>query len=156
MNITFEIASKKDIESLVQLRIAYMVADHGSVSEIEKESMKKQLPDYFSRKLGNELIPFIARFGTKIVGVAYLHIIEMPASPSVPHGLRGEVLNVYVDPDFRRQGIGSRIMSNLVEYARCHELDRIELSATQEGSFLYKKVGFVEKVDKYIPMQIKL
>ena len=67
-----------DIDELIRLRISYMIDDFGSVSEAEKEGMEKQLPDYFARKLGTELIAFVARDNGKIVSVAYLHIIEMP------------------------------------------------------------------------------
>lgn len=70
-------ATKSDINELVRLRIAYMVDDFGNVSDYEKECMERQLPDYFARKLGDELIAFIAKDGDKIVSVAYLHIIEM-------------------------------------------------------------------------------
>lgn len=58
MSITFEQATKADIDELIRLRIEYMIADFGSVSDFERESMEKQLPDYFERKLGTELIAF--------------------------------------------------------------------------------------------------
>ena len=80
MNIIFEEASKDDIEELIRLRIAYMIDDFGGVSDHERECMEKQLPDYFNRKLGNELIAFIAKDDNRIVSVAYLQIIEIPAN----------------------------------------------------------------------------
>ena len=61
--ITFDIAKEEDIEELIRLRIAYMKDDFGSVSEEEKAGMESQLPDYFKRKLGTELIAFTARDG---------------------------------------------------------------------------------------------
>ena len=73
--ITFDIAKEEDIEELIRLRIAYMKDDFGSVSEEEKAGMESQLPDYFKRKLGTELIAFTARDEGRIVSVAYLHII---------------------------------------------------------------------------------
>ena len=64
-----------------------MIDDFGGTSDHEKECMEKQLPDYFSRKLGSELIAFIARDDKQIVSVAYLHIIEMPANSMLLNGL---------------------------------------------------------------------
>ena len=75
MNITFDEATKEDINELIKLRIAYMIDDFGSVTEHEKECMETQLRDYFDRKLGDELVAFAARDGRRIVSVAYLHII---------------------------------------------------------------------------------
>ena len=45
--LEYGLATKDDIEELIQLRIAYMIDDFGSVSEDEKEGMEKQLPEYF-------------------------------------------------------------------------------------------------------------
>ena len=80
MSIIYEEADKEDIDELIRMRIAYMMDDFGSVSDQERKGMETQLPDYFSRKLGTELIAFVAKYGERIVSVAYLHIIEMPAS----------------------------------------------------------------------------
>ena len=41
MGIVFTEATKADIDELVKLRIAYMVADFGKVSDYEKECMEK-------------------------------------------------------------------------------------------------------------------
>ena len=75
MNIVFGQADLSDIDELIRMRIAYMIDDFGSISDEEREGMEKQLPDYFARKLGTELIAFVAKDGNRIVSVAYLHII---------------------------------------------------------------------------------
>ena len=67
MELTFDTATSKDISELVRLRIAYMKDDFGSVSQEEKNGMEKQLPDYFKRKLGTELIVFTARAKKKLL-----------------------------------------------------------------------------------------
>ena len=86
VSIEFGEATKEDIEQLVELRIAYMLDDFGKISEEERACLEKQLPEYFSKKLGTELIAFVARSGEKIVSVAFLHIIEMPANVMVLNG----------------------------------------------------------------------
>ena len=101
MSIVFDTADKNDIKELIRMRIAYMVDDFGSVSDIEKESMEKQLPEYFERKLNTELVAFVAKDGEMIVSVAYLHIIEMPSNSILLNGLYGEVLSVYTLPEYR-------------------------------------------------------
>ena len=144
MNIIYTEANKNDIDELIDLRIAYMKDDFGSVSDEEKEGMKKQLPDYFNRKLGDELIAFVAKDEDTIVAVAYLHIIEMPANSILLNGLYGDVLSVYTKTEYRGKGICTQLMKNLVEYGRKIGLGRIDLSATKEGYPIYKKVGFKE------------
>ena len=155
MNIIFDEASKDDIKELVRLRIAYMIDDFGGVSDHERECMEKQLPDYFNRKLGNELVVFIAKDDNRIVSVAYLHIIEMPANSILLNGLYGEVLNVYTEPEYRGKGLCTQLIKNLIEDGKKRGLGRVDLSATKEGYPIYKKVGFVDKEHRYTDMRYK-
>ena len=155
MNILFDEASKDDIKELVRLRIAYMIDDFGGLSNHERECMEKQLPDYFNRKLGNELVVFIAKDDNRIVSVAYLHIIEMPANSILLNGLYGEVLNVYTEPEYRGKGLCTQLIKNLIEYGKKRGLGRVDLSATKEGYPIYKKVGFVDKEHRYTDMRYK-
>ena len=155
MNILFCEASKDDIEQLIRLRIAYMIDDFGGVSDHEKKCMEKQLPDYFDRKLGDELIAFVAKEGNRIVSVAYLHIIEMPANSILLNGLYGEVLSVYTEPEYRGKGLCTKLIQNLVDYGKKRGLGRVDLSATKEGYPIYAKVGFVDKEQRYTDMRYR-
>ena len=74
--IIYDTANKNDIPELIRLRIAYMIDDFGSISEREEKSMREQLPDYFERRLGKELVAFVARAEGRLVAAAYLLIIE--------------------------------------------------------------------------------
>lgn len=156
MGIEFGIATKEDIKELIRMRIAYMIDDFGFVSDIERKGMETQLPDYFNRKLGTELIAFVAKNEDRIVSVAYLHIIEMPANSILLNGLYGEVLSVYTEPDYRGKGLCSKLMNNLVEYGKNKGLGRIDLSATDDGYPIYAKIGFKEKDHRYRDMRYKL
>jgi len=154
--MVFDIAGYDDIPELIRLRIAYMIADFGSVSDDVRENMERQLPDYFERKLNKELIAFVARDEGRLLAAAYLLIVEKPASSLLPTGWSGEVLSVYTEDSYRGKGICTKLMSNLVDYGREHGLDRICLMATKDGYPVYKKVGFEDKVSHYTDMIIHL
>ncbi len=156
MDIKYVEATKEDINELIRLRLAYMKDDFGSVTDRERTAMETQLPDYFDRKLGTELIAFVAKDGDKVVSVAYLHIIEMPANSLLLNGLYGEVLNVYTEPEYRGKGICTKLMNNLVEYGKKAGLGRIDLSATDDGYPIYAKIGFKDKEHRYRDMRYKL
>ena len=155
MDIKYDIATKDDIDELIRLRIAYMVDDFGSVSEEERAGMEKQLPDYFARKLGSELIAFVARDADIIVSVAYLHIIEMPANSILLNGIYGDVLSVYTEHEYRGKGLCTKLMENLIEYGKKIGLGRIDLKATGDGYPIYKKVGFEDAENRYKDMVLK-
>ena len=153
MSIVFEQASSADIDELIRMRIAYMADDRGTVSDSEREAMKRQLPDYFARKLGTELIAFAAKDQSRIVSTAFLHIIEMPANSVLPNGLYGVVLNVYTEPDYRGRGLCTGLLKELIAYGKERGLGRIDLQATPEGAPIYRKAGFIEKDKQYTDMR---
>ena len=66
-NVIFDMVGKDDISELVRLRIAYMIDDFGTISEYERQCMEEQLPGYFDRRLGKELIAFAARAEGRLV-----------------------------------------------------------------------------------------
>ncbi len=156
MDMIFDQAGKDDIDELIRLRLAYMNDDFGLVSEHEKNCMETQLKDYFARKLGTELIAFVARDNETLVAVAYLLVVEMPANSGLLSGLYGVVMNVYTEPEYRKQGICTKLLKDLIEYGKSHGLGRIELSATENGYPIYKKLGFTEKSTKYKDMRLTL
>lgn len=153
MSIVFEQANISDLDELIRMRIAYMLDDFGSVSDNERDEMEKQLQDYFVRKLGTELIAFVAKDSNRIVSAAYLHIIEMPANSTLLNGLYGDVLSVYTEPEYRSRGLCTKLMENLVAYGKERGLGRIDLKATSKGLPIYKKIGFSEKEARYTDMR---
>ena len=155
-SIIYDTATLSDIPELVRLRILYMIDDFGSITDKEKESMKVQLPGYFDRELGKKLIAFVAKAEGRLIATAYLLIIEKPANPFLLNGFDSEVLSVYTEEKYRGMGICTRLMSNMIEYAREHQICRIDLMATQEGYLVYKKLGFEDKVQKYTDMRLIL
>ncbi|MBR5992924.1 MAG: GNAT family N-acetyltransferase [Lachnospiraceae bacterium] len=155
MSIVYSEATREDINELIRMRIEYMIDDFGSVTDEERKGMEAQLPDYFNRKLGTELIAFVAKEGDRIVSVAYLHIIEMPANSILLNGLYADVLSVYTEPAYRGQGICTQLMKNLVEYGKRRGLGRIDLSATDAGYPIYAKVGFKDQEHRYRDMRYK-
>ncbi|MBO4636925.1 MAG: GNAT family N-acetyltransferase [Clostridiales bacterium] len=153
--IIFDQADISDIDDLLRLRIEYMIDDFGSLSEADEAAMRSQLPGYYKEHLGKDLIAFVARKDGRIVGVAYLVIMEKPSSPLMPRGLDATVLSVFTEEESRGQGICSHLMRDLVDTARDRGVDRIELKATKDGYPVYKKIGFEDKVSHYTDMVLR-
>ncbi|MDO4460057.1 MAG: GNAT family N-acetyltransferase, partial [Clostridia bacterium] len=101
-------------------------------------------------------IAFVAEDSDRIISTVFLHIVEMPPSPKFPNGLTGEVLNVYTKPEYRGRGICTKLMNMLLDSAKEHKLCRVDLSATEAGYPVYKKIGFKEKDNTYIEMRYNI
>jgi GNAT superfamily N-acetyltransferase len=52
------------------------------------------------------------------------------------------VLNVYVEPHWRRRGLARRLMQEILEWAPTAGVARLVLHASREGRPLYEALGF--------------
>lgn len=68
---------------------------------------------------------------------------ELP-SPDNPSGRCAWLMNIYVRPEFRRQGVGRRIVGALVAEAHRRGCGRIGLETTPAGRALYLDAGFAD------------
>jgi len=156
MQFKFRLAGEKDIPRLTEIRTAYLSEEHKGLSEEQARAIKAQLPDYFNRHLGRDLLVFVCEDGDKIVSSVFLLITEKPAHPHIITGLTGTVLNVYTLPEYRRRGLAGSLLEMAIEEARRRELSFLELKATKAGFSLYRKLGFVINESEYTPMKYRI
>ena len=146
-------ASDKEIEELVELRLAYLQEDLGEISEDDLQGLQEALPQHFRKHLNQDLFVYIAREEEEIFACAFLLVVEKPMSPMFMTGKTGTVLNVYTKPEYRKKGYAKQLMNALLEDAKVNELSVVELKATKDGYHLYKSVGFEDVVSKYHNMR---
>jgi GNAT superfamily N-acetyltransferase len=65
------------------------------------------------------------------------------------HAVPGEVVAVFVDPDFARQGVGTFILNYALQCARRGRSGAIKVVATLNAQSFYEKHGFSE-VQRYV------
>ena len=69
--------------------------------------------------------------------------IDWPPHPLHPaSGRRGYVLNLYVEPAFRRRGIAHRLIEAATDEARARGLDYVILHPSAQGRPLYESLGW--------------
>jgi GNAT superfamily N-acetyltransferase len=79
----------------------------------------------------------------RAVGGLGMMEIDWPPHPSHPEmDRRGYVLNVYVEPDFRGQGLAKKLMAAATEEGKRRGLQFMILHATAQGRPLYEKLGW--------------
>ena len=142
-------ASEKEIDELVEFRLAYLKEDFGKISESDLQKLKETLPQYFRNHLNRDLFVYVVREADEILACAFLLVVEKPMSPAFITGKTGTVLNVYTKPEYRKRGYAKQLMNALLEDAKANDLSVVELKATEDGYQLYKSVGFEDVVSKY-------
>jgi GNAT superfamily N-acetyltransferase len=52
------------------------------------------------------------------------------------------ILNVYTEPEWRRQGMARKLMLAMIEWCRPQGFPYVDLHASQDGRSLYEQLGF--------------
>lgn len=89
------------------------------------------------------------------VGVAVATVITKLPSLRQPRNLWMHVGSVYVIPELRGDGVGTQIMTAVMTWAREHDVERLQLNATEEGVALYEKFGFERPDERFLQARLK-
>jgi GNAT superfamily N-acetyltransferase len=149
MPVTLRRATAADAALLASHR-AGMFRDMGSIDPSMEDALRREASAYIERALGTgEYHAWIAMSadGTAIggAGVQVRPMLPRPDTTGrrVLVGREALVLNVYVEPAWRRRGIARRLMEELLAWVRREHLARVLLHASADGRPLYESMGFV-------------
>lgn len=151
--VTLRKATLKDLDLLVRLRMDYLSEESGTLDQEMRDKICHQLVPYLRTHLPQgAFTAMIAEVDGAVASVAYLVVSHMPAGLNFPSGKIGTVLNVLTYPEYRKQGLATRVLAQIIAEAKGLEVSSIRLSATAEGKRLYEKLGFVSS--KYTSMSM--
>lgn len=137
--ISYHIATKKDIELLMQSRIKMLKEVNNLPEDYE---LPYELISYSREYFTYANQTTVLAFEEEVVGCATMCYIEMMPTLSHPTGKRAHLMNVYTDNQYRRQGIAYQMLCILIREAKEKGVTEISLDATEAGRELYKKLGF--------------
>jgi ribosomal protein S18 acetylase RimI-like enzyme len=144
-------AGTSDIPRLAQHRAA-MFRDMGQLPSHQEEPLVRATASYLHDALprGHYLAWVAEDAGTPPVtiggaGVQLRPILPRPrpGDDDLELGPEAIVLNVYVEPAWRRRGIGEALMRAVLEALAVRGIRRIVLHASDNGRPLYERLGFV-------------
>ncbi len=138
-------ANRNDVDTLIKVRFDYFAAEKLEIDDDKRNLIGSQLKEYYSKHLNLDFFAaFIEDDSGNIVSTAFLVIFEKPANLSWTTGKTGMILNVHTYPKYRKMGYATKTMNLLIQEAKNQDLSYIELSASELGKPLYKKLGFQE------------
>ena len=81
--------------------------------------------------------------GSKVIAGAGLIVLDWPPHPFDPEGeLRGYLLNVYVEPEYRKRGLAHQLVERSMAEARRRGIRVVTLHSSQAGRAIYERLGF--------------
>ena len=148
--ITYRKLTENDLETFIAMRIAQL-REEGATEELD---LKPALIDYYHRHMADgTFVSWLAVDGEKIIGTSGMSFVEKPPYFSCPSGRIGLLSSMYTDQQYRRHGIGKKLLGLVVEEARKYGCGAVQITASDMGVLLYQDFGFVKNSNF---MQFKL
>lgn len=151
---TIRPATVEDADTIAEHR-ARMFDEMGQVSPQAFETLRAKsregLLDLMTRGKYMGWLAIPARDSNIIAGGAGVQLREVLPHPltgangedKIAEGRHAIILNVFTEPQWRRQGVAVLLLQRIIEWARAEQLDRLVLHASEAGRGLYERLGFV-------------
>jgi GNAT superfamily N-acetyltransferase len=161
MTASFEIrlATPADAPLLATQRVG-MFHDMGRTTPEIEAPLFESCAEYLKKALeSGEYVGWIAQLTTAPHtpigggGVQFRPLVPRTDQDgkSVLTGKEGLILNVYVDPAYRRQGVARQIMESIIAWAPGAGIVRLVLHASPDGRSLYESLGFLASNEMLLP-----
>jgi GNAT superfamily N-acetyltransferase len=136
-------ATVNDAELITRHRRA-MFADMRDAPDEVLDAMSRSFEPWVRRKLTEgKYRGWITTDGDRPVASAGLLVLDWAPHFLDPTGEhRGYVLNMFVEPDFRRRGLAEALVKLCLEESKQLGIGVVALHASKAGRPLYEKLGF--------------
>ncbi len=142
MTVQLRSASLADLPVILHHRREMFREMGGKYKEL-LASYEQGSEDYFTQALqSGGYYCVLAQAGDQVVAGGGVVIAAWPGSPLNFEPKRAWILNIYVEPAYRRQGIARSITEHLIEWCRENRFQSVALHASEYGRELYQKLGF--------------
>ena len=141
--ITIRVAEPGDSAIILHYRRS-MFRDMGEGTVVELDRMVEVATPWLARALADGSYRHwlaLDASGRIIAGGGVL-LCPWPASPQDPCTGRAVILNVYTEPEFRKQGIARQVMLAILAWIKEQGFRAVNLHASKEGRRLYEELGF--------------
>ena len=135
--------ARDDLETIVAQRRA-MFHEMGYRDDAALDKMCLAFRPWLGQKL--ERGEYLAWFAVESEGAvaAGLGLWLMDWAPHMigAGSVRGNIVNVYTEPDCRRMGLARRLMETALDWCRSNEVCTVILHSSDAGRPLYESIGF--------------
>ena len=140
MHVTVRTASTVDATALAGLRVRAR-SESGAARGSDPDGFVDALSAWMSTHLSTHR-PFVAEVDGRIVGMAWLVVVERVPSPERRRRRSGDVQSVYVRPELRNRGVGAALLDAVLAEARSLGLEHVTVHSSEGAVSLYRRAGF--------------
>ncbi len=151
MDLKIRNATMEDLDLLVAWRMEVLSDVFPEADYVIPPDLEEKNRAYYEAALpAGRHIACFASLNGEIIGCGGLCLEEEMPSPDNPGGHCAYLMNIYCRPPYRKQGVGSAIVTHLVDEAKARSITKIYLETSPEGRRLYQGNGFVPMPDMMI------
>lgn len=145
--VTIRPARPDDTSQLARLRYLFR-ADFGAPVESELDFLARSEP-WIRKRLGagSSWRCWVAESGNRLVGTAWLQLIEKLPNPVDEAEWHGYISSLYVDPAWRNAGLGTALLEKCLKECEERKVDAVILWPTPRSRELYERHGFAARDD---------
>jgi len=144
-------AVTRDASDLARMRLA-LYSEHGPERE--------PLDEYVARFAGfvHDVLAsdawrvWVAELEGRVVGTMWLQLVERVPRPGEDRGALpiGYLTNVFVEPDLRDGGLGSRMLEEILTWARARGVEELIVWPSERSYPFYERAGFSRTPDPLV------
>ena len=98
----------------------------------------------------------MAEAGTEIVAISGLTLESQPPYAGNLSGRTAYIMNMYTKPAWRRKGIASDLLAEILEFLMKKKIEKVHLLATTQGKPIYEESGFhARTLEKYMERDLR-
>jgi len=141
--LTIRAAELSDVPILIRHR-RMMWWDMGRRDELALGLMETAANEYFRNAVADASYKgFLAEApsGT-VIGGSGIVVSPWPGVWGQRQARRAMILNMYVEPEYRRQGVARALMAAMIAWCKGNQFASVGLHASEQGRALYEQLGF--------------
>ena len=142
-----------EIPLMTATRIDYLTELQGERPDVYKNELHQNLQVFFEQMiLAGNFFAFLAEYEGKVVSWGAMILKKIPGDFNRSTYLEGDILNMYTLPEYRRKGISSQILEELLIEAKALGVSKVALHCSKDGEPLYRKFGFEDPLYPYLEL----
>jgi GNAT superfamily N-acetyltransferase len=142
----YRTANESDVVALAEMRWEFQIEGNDSPPIVSKTEFVEVCSDFLRQGLiQKNWVYWIAELEGEIVSHIFVQRVRGVPRPFWLNNAYGYVSNVYTKPAYRRQGIGTELMQQVLNWARHQEIDVLIVSISEESITFYERAGFTAK-----------
>ncbi|QHQ60736.1 GNAT family N-acetyltransferase [Anaerocolumna sedimenticola] len=142
--IEYRKATLEDADLIAKIRADFL-GEVNHLTQEDKQDMCKANQDYLKKALADgSFAAWLAVLDEEVVGTSGITFYHVPPNMKCPNGKAAYISNMFSYPQYRKQGIATKLFSLIVEEAKIQGHNKVLLNATDMGKPLYERYGFKE------------